>query len=142
MKIYLAMTAFFLFSMVTLSFAQAGPGPGQRARQYDPSTEMTMKGTVAGVTQQAGRNGWNGTHLTLKTDDTAIQVHVGPSAYVEQQGFSFANGDEIEVTGSKVKMGGQDVLLAREIKKDSNVLKLRDAQGVPLWAGKGRQPRS
>ncbi len=138
MKTYLAVGFFALTLMTSLTFGQGGPNSGQRARRYDPSTETTMKGTVAGVTQQAGRNGWNGTHLTLKTDDTAIQVHVGPSAYLEQQHFSFANGDQIEVTGSKVKMGSQDVLLAREIKKDGKVLKLRDAQGVPLWAGRGR----
>ncbi len=142
MKTYLAVSFLVLALMTSVGLAQAGPGQGQRSRRYDPSTETTMKGTVAGVTQQAGRNGWNGTHLTLKTDDSAIQVHVGPSAYVEQQGFSFANGDQIEVTGSKVKMGSQDVLLAREIKKDGKVLKLRDAQGIPLWSGKGRQPRS
>jgi hypothetical protein len=142
MKTYFAVGLFILMLATSVGFAQAGPGQGQRGRRYDPSTETTMKGTVAAVTQQAGRNGWNGTHLTLKTDDTAIQVHVGPSAYLEQQHFTFANGDQIEVTGSKVKMGGQDVLIAREIKKDGKVLKLRDAQGIPLWAGRGRQPAS
>ncbi len=141
MKTYLTLAFFFLTTLASVSFAQAESGTGQRAHRYDPSTETTMKGTVAGVTQQTGRQGGSGTHLTLKTADTSIQVLVGPSAYVEKQGFSFANGDEIEVTGSKVKTGGQDVLLAREIKKDGKALELRNAQGVPLWAGR-RQPRS
>ncbi len=138
MKIRLGLAFVFLLSSAMLSFAQAPSGTAQRTRNYDPSTETTMKGTVAAVTQQTGRSGGTGTHLTLKTTDTSIQVHVGPSAYLEKQGFSFRNGDEIEVTGSKVKMGNQDVLLAREIKKDGKLLTLRNAQGVPLWAGKGR----
>ncbi len=122
--------------VVPLAFGQAGPGPGMR--RYDPSTEVTVKGTVDEVLQQSGRRGFGGTHLVLKTDAGDLTVHVGPSSYISAQGFSFAKGDGLEITGSKVKMGGQDVLLAREIKKDGKVLTLRDAQGIPKWA-RGRQ---
>jgi hypothetical protein len=41
------------------------------------------------------------------------------------------------VVGSKVTMAGQEVVIAREIKKGDQVLTLRDAKGVPLWAGRG-----
>ncbi len=121
---------------VPLAWGQGGPGPGMR--NYDPSTETTVKGTVHEVLQQTGRNGHNGTHLVLKTDAGSLTVHVGPSSYIANQGFSFAKGDALEITGSKAKMGGQDLILAREIKKDGKVLTLRDAQGIPKWAH-GRQ---
>jgi hypothetical protein len=120
--------------VVPLVFGQAGPA----RRLYDPSTEATVKGTVDNVVQQTGRRAFSGTHLVLKTDAGDLTVHVGPSGYISAQGFSFAKGDALEVTGSKVKMGGQDVLLAREIKKDGKVLTLRDAQGIPKWS-RGRQ---
>jgi hypothetical protein len=57
---------------------------------------------------------------------------------VTSKHFDFAKGDAITVTGSKVKMGGQDVVIAREIKKGDQVLTLRDARGFPLWYGRAR----
>jgi hypothetical protein len=119
------------------AWAQGGPGLGRR--NYDPKTEVTVKGTIEEVQQQEGRRGWTGTHLLLKTDSGTLAVHVGPSAYIAKQQFSFAKGDAIEVLGSKVTMAGKDTLLAREITKDGKTLVLRNAQGIPEWAGGWRR---
>ncbi|HVO63941.1 MAG TPA: hypothetical protein VMT53_23670 [Terriglobales bacterium] len=119
-------------------YAQMGPGPGKRMSNYDPKSEVTMSGTVDHITQQSGRRGWQGTHLFLKTDNGVIEVHVGPADYIASQQFSFAAGDVVEVTGSKIKMQDQDVLLAREIKKEGKTLVLRNPQGVPNWS-RGRR---
>ncbi|HZQ67325.1 MAG TPA: hypothetical protein VFA68_02305 [Terriglobales bacterium] len=73
-----------------------------------------------------------------KSDGRILEVHVGPSDYIQKQQFSFAKGDQIEVTGSKVQMQGTAVLLAREIKEGGKTLVLRDASGVPKWAGGAR----
>jgi hypothetical protein len=118
----------------TAALAQ-GRGPGMGMSSYDPKTEVTVKGTIEEVQQQQGRHGWMGTHLLLKTESGTEQVHVGPSGYITEKQFSFAKGDAIEVIGSKVKIQGQDALLAREIVKDGKTLVLRNAQGVPQWSG-------
>ena len=126
--------------LVAVLFASLAPTFAQRGtRNYNPSTETTVKGTVEQVKQVTGRHGWNGTHLTLKTGAGTMDVHVGPSSYVSQQGFSFAAGDKVEVVGSKVTMGGNEALIAREIKKDGKTLVLRNAQGVPRWSGGRRR---
>ena len=125
-----AITALF----VTLSFAQ-GRGGNKGARMYNPATETTVKGTVEDVQQVPGKRGGTGTHLTLKADSGTFDVHVGPTSFVSNQQFSFAKGDEVEVTGSKV---GTDTLIAREIKKGDKILMLRNQQGTPAWSG-GRQ---
>jgi hypothetical protein len=78
--------------------------------------------------------GWNGTHLVIAFDAETLPVHVGPSKYFEQQGFSFTAGEQIEVTGSRIKFEGSDVLIAREIKKGEKVLMLRNSQGIPAWS--------
>ncbi len=109
--------------------ALAQVGSGAR-RMYDPNTETTVKGTVEKVTE-IGDRGWTGTHLTLRTSEQTYDVHVGPSAYVAKSGFTFQAGDQLEVTGSKVKVDGADAIVAREIKKDGKVLTLRDRQGIP-----------
>jgi len=124
-----------LLSLLVLPFAlaQRGPGPGQGARMYNPASETTVKGTVDEVKTVTGRRGWNGTHLTLKTGDKTIDVHLGPASFLKEKGFSFAKGDAVEVTGSKTEAGGSEAIIAREVKKGGETLVLRDAQGVPQW---------
>jgi DNA/RNA endonuclease YhcR with UshA esterase domain len=116
------------------AFAQVG---SNARRLYDPNTEITVKGTVEKVTE-IGEQGRTGTHLTLRTNEQTYDVHVGPSAYVAASGFTFLAGDQVEVTGSKIKVGGSDAIVAREIRKDGKVLTLRDRQGIPKWS---RGPR-
>ncbi len=134
------MTGKRLALMAALLLIPATVVLGQRGgRNYDSSTETTVKGTVEEVKQVTGRHGWNGTHLTLKTETGDLDVHAGPSSYISQQGFSFAKGDQVEVLGSRVKNGSSEALIAREIKKDNKTLTLRNAQGIPEWSGGGRR---
>ena len=117
------------------ALAQGGRGQGA-GRMYNPATETTVKGTVEGVRQVSGPGGGpGGTHLILKTDKETLEVRLGPTTFLEKEKFTFAKGDQIEVTGSKVKIGGAEALIAREVKKDGKTLTLRDAQGVPAWSG-------
>jgi hypothetical protein len=132
-----------LISMLVLPFtyAQRGPGPGQRARIYNPQNETTVKGTVEEVKTVSGvngRRGWSGTHLALKSKDKTLDVHLGPSSFLKEKGFSIAKGDEIEVTGATTEIGGSKALIAREVKIGDNTLVLRDAQGIPKWS-RGRR---
>jgi len=48
-------------------------------------------------------------------------------------GVSFKAGDEIQVTGSKVKQGDEDLILAREVVKGGDTLTLRFKDGKPAW---------
>ncbi len=126
--------------MVTISIAVAvaqAPGSGKRGHNYDPKTETTIKGTVDDVQQLPGKGAATGTHLMLKTESGTVDVHVGPTSYLAKQQFSFAKGDQIEVTGSKI---GTDTIIAREIKKDGKALTLRDTQGIPAWSRGGGSP--
>jgi DNA/RNA endonuclease YhcR with UshA esterase domain len=129
--------SFALTFATTAAFAQ-GRGYGTGTSTYDPKTEVAVKGTIEDVQQQTGRRGWSGTHLVLKTDAATFDVHVGPSAYIAQQKFTFAKGDVIEVVGSKVTIADEEAVLAREITKDGKTLVLRNAQGIPEWS---RGPR-
>ena len=59
---------------------------------------------------------------------------LGPSNFIADKGFSFAKGDEVEVTGSKVTVGGGESLIAREITKGGKTLVLGDKTGKPEWS--------
>ena len=103
---------------------------------YDPATEITLKGTIEVVTDNS-RGRMMGTHLKVKAGEETREVMLGPSSFTAGKGFSFAKGDAIEVTGSKVTMGGTEYIIAREVVKDGKTLTLRDRSGTPQWAGTG-----
>ena len=48
-------------------------------------------------------------------------------------GVSFKKGDEVALTGSKVKKDEADLILAREVVKGTDTLVLRDEKGKPIW---------
>lgn len=133
------LTMMFLAVVATpMGFAQGGMGQPTQGPKYNPSTEVTVKGTVGEVKEVTSPMGWAGEHLTLKTENETLDVHLGPASFLAEKKFSLAKGDQIEVTGSKIKYEGTDALLAREVKKGDQTLTLRNAQGIPQWS---RSPR-
>jgi hypothetical protein len=125
-----------------IAFAQAGPGRyGQTAgRMYNPKTVETLTGEVVAVNRiPSGKGRAGGVHLMLKLDKEEIDVHLGPQWYVDQQPMKVMAKDHVEVRGSRVLLEGKPVIIAAEVKKGDQVLKLRDDAGLPLWRGKGRQ---
>ena len=77
--------------------------------RHDTSTEGTQTGTGEAVLNTTNPKGSGGTHLILKTEKKTIDVHVGPSWYLAEKQFRFAEGDEIEVTGSRAKFNSPDI---------------------------------
>ena len=108
---------------------------GSYQRMYNPATVETVKGEVAAVEKVTPMKGMQyGIHLMVKTDKETIPVHLGPAWFLRSEGIEVAKGDAVEVTGSLVDSNGQSFLVARELKKGERVVKLRDQQGVPVWA--------
>jgi hypothetical protein len=134
-----------LLSASTLALGQGGMHRGAGGvgmGRYDAAAEVTFSGTVDEVRQMPSpRSGPGGLHLIIRGDGVVQEVAVGPVSFVTSSHFNFAKGDRVIVTGAKMKMGGSDVVVAREIKKGDQVLTLRDARGVPLWShGAMRHP--
>lgn len=138
----------FSFMVVSQSYAQPGMGRGQGAglgkgmqsgRMFDPKTIETISGEVATVEKgvQGKRMSYE-VRFSLKTDKETIPVILGPSWYIDKQDLKIVPKDTIEVKGSRVTVDGQPSLIASEVKKGDKLLKLRDATGIPVWAGQGR----
>lgn len=113
-----------------------GWGPGnQYCLVYKPDTVETISVEVVSVEKVSPRNGmFYGVHLLVKTGEETISVHLGPGWYLEEQGVTFEPEDKLEVTGSKVSFDGEQVIVASEVKKGDEVLKLRDGNGIPAWS--------
>jgi len=76
-----------------------------------------------------------GLRLTVQTDRETLSVILGPGWYMEKQDLKIAVKDRVEVKGSRVTIQGQPTILAAQVKKGGKSLELRDANGVPVWAG-------
>lgn len=146
MKKYIVLAAAILVLGVAMA-AIAGPGGGCKGdgscaqggcsgQMYDPAKVETVTGQVISqesITCSSGN--CQGIGVTLKTGATNIVVHLGPQWYLDKQSVKLAAGDMVAVKGSKISFQGEDVFVAAEVTKGSEILKLRDASGVPAWAG-------
>jgi hypothetical protein len=114
-----------------------GWGPGTKyGGMYDPKSLETVSGQVVKVDKITPIRGMSyGVHLILKTDQGDIPVHLGPGWFIENQDMKIEPKDKLEIKGSKIAFEGKPVIIAAEIKKGSDVLKLRDEDGYPFWAG-------
>jgi len=108
----------------------------QYQRNFNPSTVETISGTIESVDQIKPMKGMNsGIHIMLKTEKETVEVHLGPSWYIERLDTKIEKGDKVEVKGSRVTMAGKQFIIAQELKKGDNTLILRDSAGIPAWAG-------
>ena len=144
--VIMAVLSIVTFGMTAESFAQRGGmkwqgsggwGPGTPYnRMYDPAKAEALSGTVEAVTQVVPMKGMrSAVALTLKTDKETISVHLGPDWYISRLDTKIEKGDTIEVKGTRVTFSGKPAIIASEVKRGENVLVLRDATGVPVWAG-------
>jgi hypothetical protein len=112
-----------------------GPGSGY-GRLYDPAKVEKVGGQVLDVRKVTPMRGMSyGVEIVVKTSTDKVAVHLGPAWFVENQDIRIAKGDTVEVEGSRVTFEGKPVVLAASVRKGDDVLQLRDAAGVPVWAG-------
>ena len=110
--------------------AQKKPSSGPK---YDLQTETKIKGTVDEVKLPPKGSEKEIAHLQVKDGANSIDAYLCPKTFLDDMGMSFAKGDEITMTGSKVKQGDADLFLVREIVKGNDSFVLRDAKGEPVW---------
>jgi hypothetical protein len=139
--------AFTITMLLMASFAVAAPMRGwkgsggwgmnsQYQRMYNTATVETISGTVESIGRITPMKGMHyGIHIMLKTEKGSIEVHLGPSWYIERLDTNIEKNDMIEIKGSKITVSGKPVIIAAEVKKGDNLLILRDNAGTPAWAG-------
>jgi hypothetical protein len=123
----------------------AGPGYSDGAGQAEVDGWLQLQGTVASV---------DGDALVLKaTSGEEIVVEGRPWQFAQEQGCSAQAGDQMTLTGfyeegepstglgqSSVYPAGQHFEVSRiENISSGQVILIRDEDGRPLWAGRGRR---
>ena len=140
-----AVISILVLLYATESFAQRGMGwkgsggwgmGTAYGKIYNPKTVETISGEVVSVDKIKPIKGMSyGVHVTVKTDKETISVHVGPGWFIENQDIKIEPKDKVEVTGSRITFEGKPAIIAAEVKKGEEILKLRDENGFPVWSG-------
>lgn len=125
--------AFSVLLCVTLGLAQKAPPDPTLLPKYDLHTETKTKGTVDEINLLPFGIKKDLTELIIKSGDDKIHIYLCPKTFEEEMGITFIKGDEIAITGSKVKQEASDVILVRELKKGNDTLVFRDDKGNPVW---------
>lgn len=117
------------------AFAQVKKFKMYGAEGYDKAKEVTLDGTIETVERHSGPSGETAIHLWLKTDQEAIEVHVAPWTYLQEEGITFLANEGVTVIGARAKFEGKPVIIAREVKTSTTQIVLRDKAGKPVWEG-------
>lgn len=126
-------TALCLLLFLAPTLSQKTPSEDRTLAKYDHQTETKTKGIIEEVNQLAVGTRTDFTELVIKSGDDKVHIYLCPKPFEEEMGISFKKGDEVAVTGSKVKQDASDVILARELVRGADTLMFRDDKGIPVW---------
>lgn len=118
---------------VNQGFSQKAQKEDSSLPNYDLHTETKLKGVIDEVNVLPVGTRKDFTELIVKNGDDKAHIYLCPKPFQEEMGMSFSKGDQIAVTGSKVKQDTSDVILARELVKGTDTLMFRDDKGKPVW---------
>jgi hypothetical protein len=124
--------------LAAAAWGQAGPKTGGPSSLYNPGTVVTVSGIVLSKSHPAAKGLPQLIYLTLKTKTDKIAIFLGPDLYVNKLPVQIHDLDEVQVTGSKIIWESKPVIIAAEIKRGDQILKLREPNGVPVWSGQRR----
>jgi len=113
--------------------AQKAQAAASKGPKYDLQTETKLKGTVDELKFPPKGSEKEIAHLMLKSGSDTADLFLCPKSFLDDMGMAFNKGDELTLTGSKVKQDGADIILVREIVKGNDTFVLRDAKGSPVW---------
>jgi hypothetical protein len=149
MKIAMIAVPVILFMMLSV-FVSAQPfsysgsggwGPNSvLGKAYNPRSVETIKGKVESidyVTPQGTTS--RGVVMTVNTERALIPVHLGPAWFIASQDQRIEPGDTVEVTGSVVTYQEKPVMIASQVVKGDEELRLRAENGRPMWNAWSKQ---
>jgi hypothetical protein len=104
---------------------------------YASGLERTVEGKIHQIhwTRLMGKD--SVLYLVLDQGKPGLVVLVAPASFLSAQRALLYHGLPVVCTGSQQRMGGRDVMTAREIKVGERILTLRDKGGKAQWIAKG-----
>ena len=100
---------------------------------YDAHTVIHILGVVLDVREVAEPTALKSIHVTIRTEKEVITVYLAPAPFLKAFAINLAKGDQLQLAGSKIRVSGADLVLAKEFRRNTDILILRDDQGNPYW---------
>ena len=127
------MSKLIAIACVTIAIL-ACPRSASGQGSFDSTTIRTERGRVVEVhcTPQGGVGDCL-VFFTLRTDAETLAVRAGPRSTLDRAGVVFAPGDEVEVTGSRIRLFDEPTVIVTELRAGGRTLPLRDRRGRPVW---------
>jgi hypothetical protein len=101
--------------------------------RYDVRAEQVYEGTVG----SRGHVVDGLMYFALRTSGRSVEVQIGTEEFVERSGFKLKIGETVTVTGMPLFWNDRNIVLAREVRKMTSVLVVRDREGYPMWDTNG-----
>lgn len=130
---FLLSVALSVVLCLTAGLCQETPHSKASAIKYDLQTETKTKGVVDEVKLFDLGTRKDFVQLIVKSAEEKVVVYVCPKSFQDEMGITFSKGDEITVTGSKMKQEDSGVILAREMERGQETFLFRDGKGNPVW---------
>jgi hypothetical protein len=133
---YLIIMGLTLWAL-TAGIPQSSPASGRihYSSLYNPASVEAVQGEVASLGRTISGNGRDYCEtLTLQTEAGAVLVILKPESFRPRTDLRLQPGDQVEVTGSRVRLPGETVLIAATVAKGGKAMVLRDLDGRPAWA--------
>ncbi len=120
-------------ALLLVPISALGGQPSSAEPRYDPATTTAVEGVVTATRETARSAPMPGLHLLVDTGKETLDVYLGPMEFMKSFDFTFGKGDRIDAVGSRVKVAGGTVILAREVRRQSQTVYLRGPDGSPYW---------
>ena len=131
--VLVAIMLLILMFSISSSWAQSGRRL-HYSTLFNPRTVTTLSGEVVRVVQALSGNGADYCmQAVLRTPEGDITAILAPKGYMAGKGLTIAPKDRVTVTGSRISVINKPFLLVTEVTGD-RTMKLREANGSPLWA--------
>lgn len=136
-KLWIGGLALFTAGMVGLAISRSIHGLKRYRRKFDPETITEFTGHVIEVYySKESKHDTRGVILFLADEEDVMEVHLGPSWYIDRQLRHIKPGEELTVTGSVIEYKNQEVLVARDLQRGKHTYRFRDEEGSPYWDSK------
>lgn len=128
-------------SVIALCQTTLPAGSPEVDAMYQSNSEVTFSGRVKGIVNTPATSSAAGrTSISVASKNGGNStVELGPDWYVHHLRKPLKVKDQVTVTGSKIFLAGDSVILARKLIRGNQVLYLREVSGFPMWmAYRGR----
>jgi len=103
-----------------------------RVQNWDKEKVVTIEGKITDADRPI---------ITMESEGKEYTVHVGPYRYWQDKELTLEKDNAVKITGIITENDGKMDIYPQTMVVGEKEIKLADEDGVPVWAGQGRQGR-